>query len=73
MLLTAGLDQLKSEVDAKIIDHVLFVGGGTHVLGGFIAETLPAGAVLSVADPCMAPVRGLLKARMAMAADGGGR
>ena len=73
MLMNAGLDQLKAEIEAKTVDHVLFVGGGTHVLGGIVAEGLPADAVLSVADPSMAPVRGLLKARTASAANGGGR
>lgn len=73
MLMKAGLDQLQGEVEAKTVDHVLCVGGGTHVLGGIVAEGLPADAVLSVVDPCMAPVRGLLKARTASAANGGGR
>lgn len=72
-LMNAGLDQLQAEFEAKSVDHVLFVGGGTHVLGGIVAENLPADAVLSVTDPCMAPVRGLLKARTASAANGGGR
>lgn len=73
MLLDVGLDQLHGEVQAKTVDHVLFVGGGTYVLGGIVAENLPADAVLSVPDPCMAPARGLLKARTASATNGGGR
>lgn len=73
MLQKAGLDQLQAEVEAKTVDHVLFVGGGAHVLGSIVAEGLPADVVLSVADPCMAPVLGLLKARTASAANGGGR
>lgn len=71
VMMKAGLDHLKAEVEAKTVDHVLMVGGGAHVLGGIVAEGLPADAVLAVADPCMAPVRGLLKARAASAGEGG--
>jgi len=71
-MLAAGLDQLKGEVEAGEVDHVLFVGGGARVLGGIVADQLPSGAVLAVENPEQAPVRGLLKAR-ASNGNGGGR
>lgn len=47
------------------------VGGGAKVLGGIASEKLAPGIILSVEDPSLAPVRGLMKVRAALA--GGGR
>lgn len=70
-LMSSGLDQLMSEVEAGTVDHVLFVGGGAETLGGIASEKLAPGVILTVADPSLAPVRGLMKVRAALA--GGGR
>ena len=70
-LMSSGLDQLMSEVEAGTVDHILFVGGGAEVLGGIASKKMTPGVVLTVADPSLAPVRGLMKVRAVMA--GGGR
>lgn len=70
-LMASGLDQLIGEVEAGTVDHVLFVGGGAKVLGGIASEKLVPSIILSVKDPSLAPVRGLMKVRAALA--GGGR
>lgn len=69
LMRASGLDQLKGEVEAGEVDHVLFVGGGARIFGGIVAEQFPSGAVLDMENPEQAPVRGLLKAR---ASNGGG-
>lgn len=72
-IMSAGLNQLHAEVASHEVDHVLFVGGGAHVLADLLADGLRPGSVLVAENPCMAPVRGLLKLRAASAGSGGGR
>lgn len=72
-LLAAGLNQLKSEVASGQVDHVLFVGGGAHLFGSCLEGELPPDAILTADDPCLAPVRGLLKVQSVTTGNRGGR
>lgn len=73
LILAAGFNQLREEVSSGAVDHVLCVGGGAHVFASLIADSVPADAILTATDPCMAPVRGLLKVRSVSLGTGGGR